>query len=179
MNLDCSEVAPGHDTVPRCNSVGQGTAARPTGRRGTDRRPRGRSCGRSSGRSRMMSVAAKAATRAYWRARRPGAASRRAQLPPRPRRRDRERQSGGRAGRLGGDGGRADGSGCRRPGRGQGTAFGRITWTLTTAITPHAHRNPQIAAAISYHVLFAIVPLFVFLGTIFGLLLRDDQRRQR
>ena len=41
-----------------------------------------------------------------------------------------------------------------------------------------AHRNPQIAAAISYHVLFAIVPLFVFLGTIFGLLLRDDQRRQ-
>ena len=36
----------------------------------------------------------------------------------------------------------------------------------------------QIAAAISYHVLFAIVPLFVFLGTIFGLLLRDDQRRQ-
>jgi membrane protein len=59
------------------------------------------------------------------------------------------------------------------------TAVGRITWTATAAISRYTvHRNPQIAAAISYHVLFAIVPLFVFLGTIFGLLLRDDQRRQ-
>jgi membrane protein len=59
------------------------------------------------------------------------------------------------------------------------TTAGRIVWTATTAITRYtAHRNPQIAAAISYHVLFAIVPLFVFLGTVFGLLLRDDQRRQ-
>src|SRR4051794_41639380 len=59
------------------------------------------------------------------------------------------------------------------------TAVGRIVWTVTTAITRYtAHRNPQIAAAISYHVLFAIVPLFVFLWTIFGLLLQDDQRRQ-
>ena len=59
------------------------------------------------------------------------------------------------------------------------TAVGRISWTATTAVTRcTAHRNPQTAAAISYHVLFAIVPLFVFLGTIFGLLLRDDQRRQ-
>lgn len=59
------------------------------------------------------------------------------------------------------------------------TAVGRIVWTATTAITRYAaHRNPQVAAAISYHVLFAIVPLFVFLGTIFGLLLQDDQRRQ-
>ena len=59
------------------------------------------------------------------------------------------------------------------------TAVGRIVWTTTTAIARYTvHRNPQIAAAISYHVLFAIVPLFVFLGTIFGLLLQDDQRRQ-
>src|SRR3954464_10009291 len=59
------------------------------------------------------------------------------------------------------------------------TAVGRIVWTVTTAITRYtAHRNPQIAAGISDHVLFAIVPLFVFLGTIFGLLLQDDQRRQ-
>ena len=59
------------------------------------------------------------------------------------------------------------------------TAVGRITWTATTAVPRYtAHRHPQIAAAISYHVLFAMVPLFVLLGTIFGLLLRDDQRRQ-
>lgn len=59
------------------------------------------------------------------------------------------------------------------------TPVGRITWTATSAIERYTvHRIPQIAAAISYHVLFAIVPLFVFLATIFGLLLRDDQRRQ-
>jgi len=51
--------------------------------------------------------------------------------------------------------------------------------TATTTATRYTlHRNPQIAAAISYHVLFAVVPLFIFLGTIFGLLLRDDERRQ-
>lgn len=59
------------------------------------------------------------------------------------------------------------------------TAVGRITWSLTTAVTRYTlHRNPQIAAAISYHVLFAIVPLFVFLATVFGLLLRNPERRQ-
>jgi membrane protein len=59
------------------------------------------------------------------------------------------------------------------------TLTGRISWTATTSLTRYtAHRNPQIAAAISYHVLFAIVPLFVFLGTIFGLLLRNPDRRQ-
>jgi membrane protein len=59
------------------------------------------------------------------------------------------------------------------------TVSGRISWTATTALTRYtANRNPQIAAAISYHVLFAVVPLFIFLGTIFGLLLRDDERRQ-
>ena len=59
------------------------------------------------------------------------------------------------------------------------TPVGRIAWTLTTAATRYTlHRNPQIAAAISYHVLFAIVPLFTFLATIFGLLLQDPERRQ-
>src|SRR6188768_1627043 len=59
------------------------------------------------------------------------------------------------------------------------TMVGRLTWTATTTATRYTqHRNPQIAAAISYHVLFAIVPLFVFLGTIVGLLLRDPERRQ-
>ena len=59
------------------------------------------------------------------------------------------------------------------------TTVGRLTWTATTTATRYTlHRNPQIAAAISYHVLFAIVPLFVFLGTIVGLLLRDPERRQ-
>lgn len=59
------------------------------------------------------------------------------------------------------------------------TVIGRMVWTATTSLTRYtANRNPQIAAAISYHVLFAVVPLFVFLGTIFGLLLRDDERRQ-
>ena len=59
------------------------------------------------------------------------------------------------------------------------TVSGRLIWTATTSLTRYtANRNPQIAAAISYHVLFAVVPLFTFLGTIFGLLLRDDERRQ-
>jgi membrane protein len=59
------------------------------------------------------------------------------------------------------------------------TLAGRIAWTFTTAVARYTlHRLPQIAAAISYHVLFAIVPLFVFLATIFGLLLRNPERRQ-
>jgi membrane protein len=60
------------------------------------------------------------------------------------------------------------------------TPAGRIAWTLTTAASRYTlHRNPQTAAAISYHVLFAIVPLFTFLATIFGLLLRNPERRQQ
>jgi membrane protein len=59
------------------------------------------------------------------------------------------------------------------------TTMGRIAWTATTSATRYTlHRDPQIAAAISYHVLFALVPLFTFLGTIFGLLLRDPDRRR-
>jgi membrane protein len=35
-------------------------------------------------------------------------------------------------------------------------------------------RCPQLAAAVSYHVLFSLVPLFMFLASVFGLVLRDD-----
>jgi membrane protein len=52
---------------------------------------------------------------------------------------------------------------------------------LASASSAHAryraHRCPQLAAAISYHVLFALVPLFTFFATIFGLVLRDPERR--
>jgi membrane protein len=60
------------------------------------------------------------------------------------------------------------------------TVVGRLVWTGTTGLSQFsAHRDAQISAAISYHVLFAIVPLFTFLGTIFGLLLNDPERRQQ
>jgi membrane protein len=39
-------------------------------------------------------------------------------------------------------------------------------------------RCPQLAAAISYHVLFSLVPLFTFLVSIFGLVLQDDDIRE-
>jgi membrane protein len=39
-------------------------------------------------------------------------------------------------------------------------------------------RCAQLAAAISYHVLFALVPLFTFLGTVCGLVLKNPERRQ-
>lgn len=56
----------------------------------------------------------------------------------------------------------------------------RLAWAVPNASSQYtAHRCPQIAAAISYHVLFAMVPLFIFLGTIFGLLLRNPERRQQ
>jgi len=52
-------------------------------------------------------------------------------------------------------------------------------WATSAAHTKYrADRCPQLAAAISYHVLFALVPLFTFLATFFGLLLKDEGRRQ-
>ena len=55
----------------------------------------------------------------------------------------------------------------------------RLGWAASTAYAKYgAHRCPQLAAAISYHVLFALVPLFTFLATVFGLLLKDEARRQ-
>lgn len=38
-------------------------------------------------------------------------------------------------------------------------------------------RCPQLAAAVSYHVLFSLVPLFIFLVSVFGIVLRDDDVR--
>jgi membrane protein len=65
------------------------------------------------------------------------------------------------------------------PGAVKRTVIGRVVWTGTTALSQFSvHRDAQISAAVSYHVLFAIVPLFTFLGTIFGLLLNDPERRQ-
>jgi membrane protein len=60
------------------------------------------------------------------------------------------------------------------------TTVGRLVWSGTTAYSEHiGDRCPQIAAAISYHVLFALVPLFTFLGTILGLVLQDEERQQQ
>ena len=40
-------------------------------------------------------------------------------------------------------------------------------------------RCPQYAAAISYHVLFSLFPLTILLVSVFGLVLQDDELRQR
>lgn len=40
-------------------------------------------------------------------------------------------------------------------------------------------RCPQYAAAIAYHVLFSLFPLTIFLVSIFGLVLQDEELRQR
>ncbi len=39
------------------------------------------------------------------------------------------------------------------------------------------HYCPQMAAAISYHVLFSLFPLAIFLVSVFGLVLQDEDRR--
>lgn len=58
-------------------------------------------------------------------------------------------------------------------------AFDRLVRATSAAHAKYrADRCPQLAAAISYHVLFALVPLFTFLVTVFGLLLKDEGRRQ-
>jgi membrane protein len=60
------------------------------------------------------------------------------------------------------------------------TIVGRLVWSGTTAYSGYVgDRCPQIAAAISYHVLFALVPLFTFLGTILGLVLQDERRQEQ
>lgn len=38
-------------------------------------------------------------------------------------------------------------------------------------------RCPQLAAAVSYHLLFSLVPLFMFLVSVFGIVLRDEDVR--
>jgi membrane protein len=60
------------------------------------------------------------------------------------------------------------------------STVGRLVWSATTAYSEYVgDRCPQIAAAISYHVLFALVPLFTLLGTILGLVLQDEERQQQ
>ena len=38
-------------------------------------------------------------------------------------------------------------------------------------------RCPQLAAAVSYHLLFSLVPLFIFVASVLGVVLRDDEVR--
>ncbi len=57
--------------------------------------------------------------------------------------------------------------------------MGRLVRTTSEAAGKYTgDRGPQLAAAISYHVLFSLVPLFTFLVSIFALLLQNDARRQ-
>jgi membrane protein len=59
------------------------------------------------------------------------------------------------------------------------TVVDRVLWTATTAYSQYnADRCRQIAAAISYHVLFALVPFFTLVGTIAALFLDDPERRR-
>jgi membrane protein len=58
--------------------------------------------------------------------------------------------------------------------------FGTL-WLLTKRTTQGYGRNncSQMAAAISYYVLFSIVPLAIFLASIFGFVMRDHDLRDR
>lgn len=57
--------------------------------------------------------------------------------------------------------------------------LGRLVRTASAAGGKYTEdRGPQLAAAISYHVLFSLVPLFTFLVSIFALLLQNDARRE-
>jgi membrane protein len=54
----------------------------------------------------------------------------------------------------------------------------RLISTLPAAASEYGRdRCRQHAAAISYHLLFALVPLFIFLVSVFGIILRDDDVR--
>jgi membrane protein len=55
----------------------------------------------------------------------------------------------------------------------------RLLWSGSAAVAKYqADRCAQLAAAISYHILLSLVPLFTFLGSVAGLLLQDSERRQ-
>ncbi len=56
----------------------------------------------------------------------------------------------------------------------------RAVWTLIEQTFRHygRHNCSQLAAAISYYVLFSIVPLTLFLASIFGFVMRDESTRQ-
>ncbi|HSK16227.1 MAG TPA: YihY/virulence factor BrkB family protein [Gaiellaceae bacterium] len=56
----------------------------------------------------------------------------------------------------------------------------RLLPTVRAAVTAYTgHFGPQMAAAISYHVLFSLFPLAIFLVGVFGIVVRDDDRRER
>jgi membrane protein len=56
----------------------------------------------------------------------------------------------------------------------------RLLPTTRAAVSAYTgHFGPQMAAAISYYVLFSLFPLTIFLVGIFGILVRDDARRER
>jgi membrane protein len=57
--------------------------------------------------------------------------------------------------------------------------FGHLVRAVTAAVKAYSeHFGPQIAAAISYHVLFSLFPLAIIAVAAAGLVLQDDQRRE-
>ena len=55
----------------------------------------------------------------------------------------------------------------------------RLLWSASAAVAKYqADRCAQLAAAISYNILLSLVPLFIFLGSVAGLVLQDSERRQ-
>jgi len=55
----------------------------------------------------------------------------------------------------------------------------RLLWSASAAFAKYqADRCSQLAAAISYNILLSLVPLFIFLGSVVGLVLQDAERRQ-
>jgi membrane protein len=58
-------------------------------------------------------------------------------------------------------------------------ALSRLTRVVSAAGRKYTRdRGSQLAAAISYHVLFSLVPFFIFLASIASLVLQDDELRQ-
>jgi membrane protein len=57
--------------------------------------------------------------------------------------------------------------------------FGHVVRAVTAAVKAYSeHFGPQIAAAISYHVLFSLFPLAIIVIAAIGLVLQDDERRE-
>jgi membrane protein len=54
----------------------------------------------------------------------------------------------------------------------------RLISAVPAAASKYSHdRCPQLAAAVSYHLLFSLVPLFIFLVSVLGIVLRDEDVR--
>ncbi|MGB2694380.1 MAG: YihY/virulence factor BrkB family protein [Dehalococcoidia bacterium] len=60
------------------------------------------------------------------------------------------------------------------------TRFAKTLWQLTRRTAQEYSRNncSHMAAAISYYVLFSIIPLAIFLVSIFGMVVRDEQLQE-